>query len=1383
MSNESVTRFWATDRMHAWQLVLATFLALICSVASAQTRYQWRIGTGPWYDHPGSAGADYANWYCSTPASQGQYTNCVVDYLLVDGWPNYRLRLRLTKVQGGGFAYTSQTQTGERVHPNGIPPPPADTKQLGCDMPCQSMGYGVAGNPFNFGTGNKFQREYDYAGYGAFPLTFERYYNSRATDTSVLGPKWRHTYLRSVEAYLATASTMVARLHRPDGQVLTYTLVNGAWQADADVVGFFTWSADGVGTPLSFTFVTRDDKTESYDAKGRLLSITTRTGRSHTLSYNTSGALIAVEDDFGREFQLGYDAQGRLNLVTDPASGAHQYSYSASGNLASVTQPGGTSRQYIYNESAHTSGANLPSALTGLQDEAAIRYATWQYDATNRAKSSSHAGGAELVTVVYNADGSGTVTDALGNARTYTFVAPHGVRRISGATGIGCLGCGQYAAYNYDASGNVGSRTDFNGNVTTQAFDLTRNLETSRTEAWGTAKARTIDTQWHASHRVPTQIDEPNRRTTFTHDANGNVLTRTVTDLATSATRTWTYTYNSLGQVLTDNGPRTDVSDITTYTYYTCTSGFECGQANTITNALGHVTTYNTYNAHGQPLTITDPNGIVTTLTYDLRQRITSREAGGETTTFEYWPTGLLKKVTLPDLSFLQYTYDAAHRLTQIADSEGNRIVYTLDNMGNRTKEETFDPSSYLVRLQRRAFNSLNQLWKEIGSANTAAVTTTFGYDNNGNQTSVAAPLGRNSANLYDELNRLKQITDPASGVTLFGYDANDNLTSVTDPRSKVTSYVYNGFGDLTQQTSPDTGVTANTYDSGGNLDTSTDARGKVGDYAYDELNRVTQLVYPDQTITYTYDTGTNNKGRLMQVTDGSGSTSWTYTSLGRVASRTQVIGAVSKSVGYGYNSAGQLTTLTTPSGQTITYGYANNRIASVTVNSTTVLDNVLYDPFGPARQWDWGNSTVAVRSFDQDGNVDQIDSAGLKTYTQDDAFRITGITDANDATLSWTYGYDAMDRLNSASRTGQSQTWTYDGNGNRLSQGGTTSSTHTISSTSNRLSSVSGALSRTYSYDASGNTIGYSGLTFGYNDAGRLTSVSGGASATYSHNALGQRVKKTTGGATTLFAYDEAGHLIGEYDGSGTLIQETVWLDDVPVATLRPNGGGISVFYVHTDHLNTPRKVSRPSDDVIVWRWDSDPFGADAANQDPDADTVAFVYNLRFPGQYLDTETQLHYNYFRDYDAASGRFVESDPIGLRGGINTYAYALSRPSLTTDPFGLVPPGTCTQVDSTLTCGIKKAVYEGKVDDLKKFLDIEPRDNADDLIRQCEKNLEKWTRKAKAELRKNDDFRDWFHREYKPDVKATSKDKLNPDLRDSDLADAYQEWMETFGGGL
>jgi YD repeat-containing protein len=119
-------------------------------------------------------------------------------------------------------------------------------------------------------------------------------------------------------------------------------------------------------------------------------------------------------------------------------------------------------------------------------------------------------------------------------------------------------------------------------------------------------------------------------------------------------------------------------------------------------------------------------------------------------------------------------------------------------------------------------------------------------------------------------------------------------------------------------------------------------------------------------------------------------------------------------------------------------------------------------------------------------------------------------------------------------------------------------------------------------------------------------TSTAAGVTTTYSYNGLGERVKKANASSTVYFAYDEAGHLLGEYDAEGDLIEETVWLGDVPVAVLKPNGGsGISVFYIHTDHLNTPRRITRPNDNSIVWRWDSGPFGATAANEDPDGDTV----------------------------------------------------------------------------------------------------------------------------------------------------------------------------------
>jgi len=184
-----------------------------------------------------------------------------------------------------------------------------------------------------------------------------------------------------------------------------------------------------------------------------------------------------------------------------------------------------------------------------------------------------------------------------------------------------------------------------------------------------------------------------------------------------------------------------------------------------------------------------------------------------------------------------------------------------------------------------------------------------------------------------------------------------------------------------------------------------------------------------------------------------------------------------------------------------------------------------------------------------------------------------------------------------------------------------------------------------------------------------------GTATTNYVYNALGQLIEKSGNGGTTLLVYDEAGHLLGEYSSAGALVQETVWMGDIPVATLRPNGSTgctstLCIFYVQADHLNSARKVTRASDNGLMWRWDPDTFGSVAPNNNP-AGFGTFIYNLRFPGQYSLTESGLYYNYFRTYDPQMGRYLESDPIGLGGGINPYAYVSSDPLLLVDPFGLV----------------------------------------------------------------------------------------------------------------
>ena len=129
--------------------------------------------------------------------------------------------------------------------------------------------------------------------------------------------------------------------------------------------------------------------------------------------------------------------------------------------------------------------------------------------------------------------------------------------------------------------------------------------------------------------------------------------------------------------------------------------------------------------------------------------------------------------------------------------------------------------------------------------------------------------------------------------------------------------------------------------------------------------------------------------------------------------------------------------------------------------------------------------------------------------------------------------------------------------------------------------------------------------------------------------------------------------------------------MGDLPVVMVKKTAGVYSFYPIHADHLNAPRVILNAAN-VPVWRWDnSDAFGLGSPNQDPDGDGTAITYNLRFPGQYYDKETGLHYNYFRDYDPNTGRYLESDPIGLAGGMNTYAYVGGNPVNRIDPTGKV----------------------------------------------------------------------------------------------------------------
>lgn len=295
-------------------------------------------------------------------------------------------------------------------------------------------------------------------------------------------------------------------------------------------------------------------------------------------------------------------------------------------------------------------------------------------------------------------------------------------------------------------------------------------------------------------------------------------------------------------------------------------------------------------------------------------------------------------------------------------------------------------------------------------------------------------------------------------------------------------------------------------------------------------------------------------------------------------------------------------------------------------------------------------------------------------SVTWDAASRISAQTYFPAPAQANTYGYDALDRLTSAVMPSTSQSFGYDANGNRTSKTvGAGNWTYAYPATSNRLSGITSGGTVNYVHDANGSITSDGINTFGYDTRGRLVSaLTALGSATYQVNALGQRYAKTLQGTTTVFLYDSAGRLIAETSDAGATYTEYVWLADTPVAVIKPGTPTPSRYYIHSDHLDTPRVIT-DANQAIRWRWDNDdPFGANVANQNPSG-LGSFAFNLRFPGQYFDAETGYHYNYFRDYSPEIGRYIESDPIGLAGGTNTYTYVRANPIVLTDPTGEVPP--------------------------------------------------------------------------------------------------------------
>lgn len=1306
-------------------------------------------------------------------------------------------------------------------------------------------------NPINIGARNKFLVEDDIPANSA-GLQFQRVYNSLVYThpSEVIGAGWQHNYNLRLTIL---SDRNRASAFRADGRIIRFMRAPGSttWITDADITDRLQTITDSGGAVTGYQLIDgKTDRVESYDSVGNLTSVDDpRALQAFTFTYDGNLRLKTVSDKSGRQLQIGYDSLGRISdvwppdsILGNPNSPHWHYSYDANNRLVSVTTPSNTTRTYTYENISY------PYALTGIVDENNSRYVTYAYDAQGRPSGENLWSGPSQTfpvgqyTLSYQANNLAQVTDPLGLSRDLQFTLAQRVAvldNVSHPCAL-CGGSGMTKSRTYDpASGFTNQTTDFNGVVTDYDYDA-RGLEGGRTEAANDAAGdkRTIQTDWHLSFRVPKERRTLNAtgaieaRTQWTYNTRGQATARceidpadtmaytcsaTTAPEATARVRRTVTTYCEdadvtagtcplVGLVTSVNGPRpandagmaAGQDDITTYTYYqtddaTCASNGACTHRHSdlwkVTNALGHVTEYVSYDKAGRVTRMKDANGTYTDFAYHPRGWLTDRivrasatgaaGSGDAITHIDYDAVGNVKKVTQPDGAYLAYVYDDAHRLIKITDNLNNAIDYCpggvgsadcLDAAGNRRVEQVKDSSGSIQRAVRRQYDQLGRLQKVLNAANDPTFDATNGYDGNGNLIQSADGLNVVTHQTYDGLNRLVKTIQDYTGLdpatqgaeTGYKYDTRDNLREVSDPDGLTTIYDYDGLNNLTGLHSPDTGDTGYTYDKAGNRISQTDARGVTSTYTYDALNRLTAITYPTASLNvgYFYDqpnsvTGCATSypaGRLTRMTDASGSTTYCYDRRGNVLRKVQqtamtatcgkgVAGCGGSSMSppasgpggvggtvanpttttvqtlvtqYAYTTADRLASITYPSGAVV--GYVRDALgritqvtwrANATASPVTVVANASYYPFGPLNQLTWGNGRTLTKVYDADYAISRVTSStagGLALRFEVDVMgnpvglgAVSGTAGAVSgpglSPYPYRYAYDALGRLTESWISDLAATpleaYTYNKTGDRLSAtlGAEPAQPYTYAAGTHRLASVAG-IAR--SYDANGNTTS-SGLS--YDDRNRLRGwnlVNGqinltGHSALYGYNGRGERVSKQgmqvceppdcypvpgapsgwlTG--TVAYGYDENGQLLTEWPGpySTSVGGDTIYLNTLPVAVVR-NG---TVYAIETDHLGTPRLAFNLATNATVWSWSA--VGSAFGTHEP---MGALTLNLRFPGQYYDAETGLNYNYFRDYEPGTGRYVESDPIGLMGGVNTYAYVGARPLTRFDPTGLFAP--------------------------------------------------------------------------------------------------------------